>query len=445
MNTKQQTVQRTLRQYFSELGLLLENPLSGFEVYQQRWGDVVPLPIPGLRAFQITHPQQVGVVLKIPNRDQMATKSLKDLLGKGLLTNQEDDWHWRRRIIARPLGPKAITTYIDDMCRLAENWFTRLNPEGKEIDVTPELMGLAFDILIQTVFGSNISIDKESILSLLEQYMREFTLDNTGWRRWLPPFIVTPGRRQRRRAIAGMQGLIHTAISQRRAAPESDDLLYRLMTAQDEEGNSFNDEQLRDELLTMILAGYDTVALMIGYALWLLAKHPSIQEQVHEELKANITDWPLDANTFAKLPLLNAVLDESLRLYPPAYIIGREADRELDMEGFRIKRGDQLLVPLWVVHRDPRWWQAPGEFRPERWLNGETDQLPANAFFPFGGGPRLCVGGHFAKLEGAIILATILRQSRVSEAEDTQLNLLASVTLRPVDGMLLRFHRREPE
>jgi cytochrome P450 len=98
-----------------------------------------------------------------------------------------------------------------------------------------------------------------------------------------------------------------------------------------------------------------------------------------------------------------------------------------------------------VVHRDPRWWQAPDEFRPERWLNGETDQLPANAFFPFGGGPRLCVGGHFAKLEGAIILATILRQSRVSEAEDTQLNLLASVTLRPVDGMLLRFHRREPE
>ncbi|MBF6649560.1 cytochrome P450, partial [Methylobacter sp. BlB1] len=388
MNTKPQIVRRTLRQYFSELGLLLDNPLSGFEVYQQRWGDVVPLPIPGLRAFQITHPEQVGVVLKIPHRDQMATKSLKDLLGKGLLTNQEDDWHWRRRIIAKPLGPKAITAFVDDMFRLTESWFIRLNPEGREVDVTPELMGLAFDILIHTVFGANIKINKDSILSLLEQYMSEFTLDNTGWRRWLPPFIVTPGRRQRRRAIAGMQDLIRTAIAQRRAAPESDDLLYRLMTARDEEGNSLNDEQLRDELLTMILAGYDTVALMIGYALWLLARHPAIQQQVHEELKAIIADGPINAETLARLPLLNAVLDESLRLFPPAYIIGREADKDLDLNGFQIKRGDQLLVPLWVVHRDPRWWQAPDAFRPERWLNGETAHLPANAFFPFGGGPR---------------------------------------------------------
>jgi cytochrome P450 len=444
MNTEPQTVRRTLRQYFSELGLLLENPLSGFEVYQQRWGDVVPLPIPGLRAFQITHPEQVGVVLKIPHRDQMATKSLKDLLGKGLLTNQEDDWHWRRRIIAKPLGPKAITAFVDDMFRLTESWFARLNPEGREVDVTPELMGLAFDILIHTVFGANIKIDKDSILSLLEQYMREFTLDNTGWRRWLPPFIVTPGRCQRRRAIAGMRELIRTAIAQRRAAPESDDLLYRLLTARDEEGNSLNDEQLRDELLTMILAGYDTVALMIGYALWLLARHPAIQQQVHEELKASIADGPINAETLTRLPLLNAVLDESLRLFPPAYIIGREADKDLDLNGFRIKRGDQLLVPLWVVHRDPRWWQAPDAFRPERWLNGETANLPANAFFPFGGGPRLCVGGHFAKLEGAIILATILRHSSVSDVNDDQLNLLASVTLRPVDGIRLRFHKHSP-
>jgi cytochrome P450 len=241
-----------------------------------------------------------------------------------------------------------------------------------------------------------------------------------------------------------MRELIRTAIAQRRAAPESDDLLYRLLTARDEEGNSLNDEQLRDELLTMILAGYDTVALMIGYALWLLARHPAIQQQVHEELKAIIADGPINAETLARLPLLNAVLDESLRLFPPAYIIGREADKDLDLNGFQIKRGDQLLVPLWVVHRDPRWWQAPDAFRPERWLNGETAHLPANAFFPFGGGPRLCVGGHFAKLEGAIILATILRHSRVSDVNDDQLKLLASVTLRPVDGIRLRFHKHSP-
>jgi cytochrome P450 len=188
----------------------------------------------------------------------------------------------------------------------------------------------------------------------------------------------------------------------------------------------------------LILAGHETTAEMLTYAMWLLAQRPEVQAQLREEIRTHVGSGRPTRESLSRCKLLAAVLDEALRLFPPAYVVAREAHEDCEVAGLAVAKGSQLITPAWVIHRDARWWQQPNEFRPERWLNGETDALPANAYFPFGGGPRLCIGRHFAMFEGSVVLLSLLQRLQFAPAPGYEMTLMPSVTLRPRHGIRLR-------
>jgi cytochrome P450 len=419
----------------------VRDPLSALTRTKDKWGDVAVLPLPGPRLIQVTRPDHVSVLLRMQHRDTLATKSLRDLLGNGLITTDSDDVRPRRRLVGRPLTPKAIASYVDDMREQTAHWADAFSAgrAGESVEITSGLFALSMDMLIHSAFGAQISLDRPVFAAHLDAYMYEFYLDNTGWRRMLPPGLMTPGRRRRAGSVRGMQEMVQRSIAQRRTAEPGSDLLYVLMNARDEAGELLCDADLLDELLTMLIPGHETPALMLGYALWALAAHPEIQQRLHDELSAFDV---LTAEAISSCRYLGAVVDESFRLYPPAYVIGREAREPMELGGLSVKPGDQLIAPQWVVHRDPRWWRSPEAFRPERWLNGETASLAPGTFFPFGGGQRSCLGGHFSRLMGQVVLGQLVRQLEVAPDPSYSLSFIQGPTLRPREGIRLRVAAR---
>ena len=421
----------------------LRDPLTALSDCRDRWGDVAVLPVPGPRLVQFTAPRDVSVLLKMRHRDRLATRSLSDLLGTGLITNNGDDLTWRRRLVGRSLSKQVIQLYIEDMQHQTRTWAHAVCADepgrAAPLEITTQLFSLSLDILIQTLFGSQIHLDKRRFADYLDTYMFEFYLDNTGRRSLLPASVSTPGRRRRRNAVAGMRAIVAQSIRLRRAAGTGNDLLYLLLQAVDDDGHALDDNKLLDELLTMLIPGHETPALMLGYALWLLANHPQVQTCLHTELS---TSEYADPGTAHKSPYLAAVVDECFRLYPPAYVVGREACEDMRIGNFDVRAGDQLVAPQWVVHRDPRWWREPLAFRPERWLNGETSDLVPGTYFPFGGGQRSCLGGHFSRLMGQVVLAEIVKHIEIAPDPDYKLNFIQGPTLRPREGIRVRMARR---
>lgn len=441
MNEIVRKPERTALQAFAETLRFVARPLDTLVYLQRTWGDVVPLPLPGARAIQFTHPDQVGEVLRLPEKDQV-TRSMQDILGQGLLTGSGAEWRRNRRMISPAFSQKAIASFFDTICALGKRWLASAATGAREIDVTEEMLRLTLDVILQTVFGGAVEIDREQMARGAEEYLYQFFLDNSSWRRLLPRFIVTPGRKRRIRAMQELEAVVYRSIEQRRRMPAGDDLLWFLLQARDEEGRPLTDRNLRDEVLTLVLAGHETTAETIGYALWLLAEHPQIQDELHRAVSAAIAADGMTRESVMGCKLLGAVLDETMRLYPPAYIVAREAHEDSQIGGYPVKQGTQLLAPAWVIHRDERWWNAPLEFRPERWLNGETARLPPNAYLPFGGGPRLCIGKRFAKFEASVVLMSLIEKLAFRPVEGYRLVLMPSVTLRPRHGIRLNITPR---
>jgi cytochrome P450 len=202
------------------------------------------------------------------------------------------------------------------------------------------------------------------------------------------------------------------------------------------------DSQVRDEAITLILAGHETSALTLSYTLMLLAQHPDVQARLVCELQDVVGDHTPTAAHAKRLPYADAVIREAMRLYPPAWAIGREATTPIQVGDVEVPAGTQILIPQWVVHRDPRWFAEPLAFRPERWLDERAKALPRFAYFPFGGGPRICVGNHFARLESLMLLAVWMRRFEVAPVPGFSVSLLPSATLRPLHGVRVMLSRR---
>jgi cytochrome P450 len=436
-------VKRNAIKKLREVVGFIKDPLNGFREMQNQWGDVVPLALPGPRTIQFTHPTHVGAILHLPLKDHI-TRSIEDAMGQGLLTSSGASWKRHRRMVSPAFAPKLLTGFIDEMVRLTHNWLDCA--AGQQVlNISEQMLGLTLDVILNTIFGGKIVIEKDVVARGLEDYMYQFYLDTGNWRQLLPKNIMTPGRHKRVKAMQNIEKFVYDSIARRKTAEPGNDLLYQLLQARDEDGSKLSDKDLRDELITLILAGHETTALMLSYALWLLAKHPEIQQEVRNEVVSSMVDGLPTKETIQACRLLDGVLDEALRLFPPAYVVAREAQSDMIIGGIGVKKGDQLIVPAWVIHRDRRWWQQPDAFRPQRWFNGETDNIPANAYFPFGGGPRLCIGKHFAKFEGAVVLALLLGSFEFSPVPGFELKLMQSITLRPKHGIRLQIRRTKSE
>jgi len=259
----------------------------------------------------------------------------------------------------------------------------------------------------------------------------------------IPAWLPTPRNVRSYFAVRRLDRIIYRIIEERRASGrDAGDLLSMLLNAQDEDGSRMTDRQLRDEAITLFLAGHETTAITLSWTWWLLALHPQVEAKLHAELEAQLAGRAPAMEDLPQLPYLDRVLTESMRLYPPAWGMARMAVEDAEIGGYRIPKGAGISLAQWVVHRDPRWFENPEEFRPERWENDFAKKIPRFAYFPFGGGPRQCIGNSFAQMEAALILATIAQRFRLRLVPGHPVVPMPTITLRPKHGIRVTLESR---
>jgi cytochrome P450 len=432
---------------FPGLGAVLDfqrDPLAAFSRYAREYGDVVYLDLAGTPTYVFAHPDDVQSVLIGEHAHMMKdelTHELSRFMGRGLVTSEGAFWRRQRKTAApsfqRHHIGKFADTMVDATCARLDGFHDGVR------DVHTDMMIVTLDIVLRTMFGAETLPDTEAVGEMVETMTVGFGETYLTWRRLVPRALRPTAHARLDEARARLDDIIYPMIERKRAtADEGDDLLSRLLAARDDRGHRMTDEQVRDEVATVFLAGHETTALALSYALWLLARAPQLQARAREEVDAAVGRRRATLDDVPNLRFCDAVIKEAMRLYPPVYLVGREALCDVEIGGWPIPRGAQILSPQWLAHRDERWFSEPLAFQPERWLDGLEKRLHRFAYFPFGGGARVCVGNYFASLEAVLVLATILQRVEVAPHAPHRLRLRPSVTLRPETGVELVVTRR---
>ena len=410
-------------------------------------GPMVRVDFPGLRAVLLNEPALVEEVFVTHNKrfskDQFA-RDLQRVLGTGLLTSEGDFWRRQRRLAQPAFHKERIAGYGGAMVDAAEAAVAGL-AHGGEVDLHDALARLTLQIVGKTLFGVDTGALADdigrSLEAVLARYVDPIAMGVPHWDK-----LPTPLNRRFSAGVQRLDALMRGLIRSHRAGETGDgkDLLSMLLAARDEDGSGMSDDQLRDEALTLILAGHETTAIALTFTFYLLAKHPAARARLEAEL-----DQVLGGRspTYADLPRLGyveRVFKEAMRLYPPAWSTGREAIEDTEVGGVPVARGTQLWVVQWNLHRDPRFHDDPLRFDPDRWGDARTAGLHRFAYAPFGGGPRLCIGQGFAMMEGVLLVATLAQRARFSLPPGHRLELVPSVTLRPKGGLPVRVEQRAP-
>jgi cytochrome P450 len=411
----------------------------------QTYGDVACVELLGQRYYLVSHPDDIEAVLvkhaRVMLRDRHSVV-LERALGKGLLTSDGERWRHQRRLMAQAFVPRRIQSYGAAMARVTDAGLRRWR-DGAEVNVHQEMSRLTMEVVADVLFGSGLAAQDVALVRDSMETVNEFFANSPEAVVLLPAWVPTPRNRRMNAAVASLDALISQIIARRRAGEPRDDLLGTLLAAQDDDGARMSDGQLRDEAMTLFLAGHETTALALAHTLYLLGTHPEVAERLRAELDAVLGDRLPTADDARALPFTERVLKESLRLYPPAWTTGREAAEEVEVGGYRIPKGAQILASPWVVQRDARWFPDPERFDPDRWEGARGKETPRFAYFPFGGGPRVCIGSHFAMLEATLMLALIARRWRVELLPGQTLTFKPSVTLRQAgEGLRARLFAR---
>jgi len=412
------------------------NPLEYLTRLQREFGDVVMLRAFNYRVFYLSHPDYIEQLLVTQARKfakGRILKANKRLFGNGLLISEGDFW-LRQRRLAQPAFHRArVMSYGETMVRFTERLLTEWR-DGETRDIHAEMMRLTLQIVSKTLFDAEVGGDTREVGRALQA----ITDLNSDFRRLVltPPWLPTPYNVRAILATRKLNKIVYRALYVRRRNPrDTGDLLSMLLAAQDDDGSRMTDRQLRDETITLFLAGHETTAIALSWTWWLLAQNSEAESKLHAELDAVLAGRAPHREDLPKLPYTEKVITESLRLYPPAWGIPRMALEDAEIAGYTIPKGSGVSVSSWVVHRDPRWFDDPLAFRPERWDGELQKRLPRFAYFPFGGGPRQCIGNAFALMEAQLILATIAQKFRFRLVPDHPVVPLASITLRPKHGL----------
>jgi len=411
-----------------------KDPLAFLTATSRDHGDMATWSVFGESTVQLAHPDDIEALLVRGKKAYMkdrVTRSLTDVVGEGLLTLEGKGWKQHRKIASPFFTPKHLAAYADTMVHSAEEGLPEVGVQDIHVPMTETTMA----IVLRTLFGSEPGGNADRIGELVEDMMEAFDIEqHTGWR-VVPEWVPARHRRRRDAAQQALSDLLEVLVADRAAGEEGDDLLWRLIQARTDDGLSLTHREVQSEAITLFLAGHETTSLAISYTLLLLAQHPEQQESVHAELDAVLRDRRAGLSDVRSLPVLSSMLEESLRLYPPAWIMGRTLVKPWTVRGVELPAGTEIITPQWVVHRDERWFDQAHRFRPERWRNGETDDLPKFAFYPFGGGPRVCIGNHFARMEALLVLATVLQHRSFVAVPGFEPELIPAVTLRSRNGM----------
>ena len=359
---------------------------------------------------------------------------------EGLLTSEGDFWLRQRRLVQPAFHRAQIAAYAETMVqytqRMLEGW-----RGGEQRDVHQEMTRLTLEIVVKTLFDADVTRDAQDVGKSLELLLEL----GANFRRTLfvPHWMPTPTNLRIKREIAFIESILYRIIGERRASGrETVDLLSMLLHMQDEDGSRMTDKQLRDETITLFLAGHETTASSLSWTWWLLGRNPAVEAKLHAELDEVLGGRAPTLEDLPRLPYTGKVITESLRLYPPAWGLARVAVENHELAGYPVNKGMGVAMAQWVVHRDTRWFDAPEEFRPERWEGDFIKRIPRFAYFPFGGGPRQCIGNSFALMETTLILATVAQKYRLSLVPDHPVVPLASITLRPRYGVRVMLESR---
>src|SRR6202521_3489121 len=420
------------------------DPLNFLTAAARKYGDIVGLRFLHFRTYLISHPDYIEDFLVRHPRKFVKGRVLqanKRLFGNGLLTSEGDFWLRQRRLAQPAFHRTRIASYGETMVRYTEQMLERWS-HGDEIDAHQEMMQLTLNIVGKTLFDADVAGDAREIgrtITLLLNFSSDF-------RRLIftPKWLPTPRNIQTTLAIRRLNKIVFRMIAERRASGcDAGDLLSMLLAARDEDGSRMDDKQLRDEALTLFLAGYETTANLLVWTWWLLATHPEAERKLHQELDGLLGGRSPSMDDLPRLPYAGRILTESLRLYPPAWGMARLTIEDHQIAGYPVSAGTGVAIAQWVVQRDPRWYEAPDDFRPERWEGDLQKHLPRFAYFPFGGGPRQCIGNTFALMEATLVLATIAQRFRLRLVTNHPVVPLASITLRPRHGVHVILESRQ--
>jgi cytochrome P450 len=411
----------------------------GFVTRLKDHGDVVRARFFYVPAYFIYNPADIEYMLATNAKNFRKSMSLRSnffhrLVGNGLLTSEGDFWRRQRRLAQPAFHRQRISGYGDVMVQYAARTISRWQ-HGEERDLQRDMMRLTLEIVVKTLFDADVSGDADNVGRVLSDIVKPFASQATL--KWiLDNRLPTRDHRRFYGLVSEIDQIIYKIIAQRRdAGSDKGDLLSMLLQAHDEDGSQMTDSQLRDEVMTLFLAGHETTALALSWTWYLLTTNREAEQKFHDELDRVLAGRLPNVSDLPNLTYTEMIAKETLRLYPPAYGVGREAIEECEIGGYRIPRKGQVFAFQWVTQRDPRFFEDPDQFVPERWAPEVADRLPKYAYFPFGGGPRKCIGDYFAMMETILLLATIGQRFKFALAPGEKVELYPSMSLRPRNGI----------
>ena len=424
------------------------DPLRFLTNTSRSYGDVAHFGLGSQSFFLLSHPDYIKDVLVTHNASFMKGRGLqraKRLLGEGLLTS-ENPLHQRQRRLAQPAFHKQrIASYASLMVDYARRHQRERWQDGQTLNMSQEMMHLTLAIVGKTLFDTDTEREADEVRVALSATMVSFT-------RLMMPFaelldrLPLPSTRRFVHARARLDAIIYRMIDERRkSGADRGDLLSMLIMSQDDEGDGggMTDEQLRDEAMTIFLAGHETTANALTWTWYLLSQHPEIETRLHEEVDAVLAARPPTFEDLPRLGYTEMVLAEAMRLYPPAWVLGRRALKDYEVAGYRVPAGSIVIMSQYVTHRDERYFPDPLRFDPERWTLEAKEARPQFSYFPFGGGPRRCIGEGFAWMEGILVIAALAQSWRMKLVPGHPIELHPVVTLRPKHGMQMILERRD--
>jgi cytochrome P450 len=422
--------------------------LGFFTQCARQHGDVVSFRLAAWPAMLLNRPDLVEYVL-VKNHQNFIKhrffwRHVEAIFGQGLLTSEGKFWHQQRRLAAPAFAASRVNRYGDTMVQHTERMLQQWQP-GQVLNVHQEAMALTLQIAAKTLFDAETRQDVAEVSRAIDEVMEQISV---RFRRpfWIPDALPLPGNLRYRRGVRRMDQLVARIIAERQnKLDDRGDLLSQLMLARNEAGEAMSARQIRDEVITMLLAGHETTALTLSWTWYLLGLHPAVDVQLAEEVHTVLRGRSPTVDDVPRLRFTEQVVSEALRLYPPAYAIGRQALADCEIGGYHVPAGTTVYVSPWVMHRDPRWFDDPQAFRPERWAGSLAKELPRFAYMPFGGGARICIGNRFAMMEAVLILATVARQFRLERQSGRPVEPKPSITLRPGGGVWVRLVSRPIE
>lgn len=415
----------------------------------REYGPIVGIKALGGKGFLLDHPDYIRYVLAENQRNYVKSKNYEALelvIGNGLLTNEGDHWQQQRRLMQPPFHSQRIQQYGDLICHEAEakaaDWETRFVQTDGICDLSREMTELTLRVVSKALFGASVQTEMDKLIRA-QNFLNGYVDSRMGGVN-VPHSIPTPKNRRYHKSLQDLDEVVWGIIRERRNNPDSgDDLLSMLLDARDERtGEAMNERQLRDEVATILLAGNETTANALSWTWYLLHKHPEVEHEFHRELDQVLAGREPSLKDLKSLPYTEMIFQESMRLFPPAWAISRKPVADDEIASYPIPAGSTVLICPYVTHRNPEYWDDSDSFKPERFAHGTPNDY---SYFPFGGGPRKCLGNGFAMMEGQLILATLAQHFSIRILNERDIKLNPQVTLRPRNGMKAAITRRHEQ